>query len=83
MSDNSYLGKVYLVGAGPGDPRLITVRAIECLRQANVILYDYLVNPELLSYAPCSAKQVRLEHHTNADTINRRMIDDARRGSPA
>ena len=48
--------KVYLVGAGPGDPGLITVRAVEILRKADVVLYDRLVNPILLGYAPPSAE---------------------------
>jgi len=48
--------KVYLVGAGPGDPGLITVRAVEILRKANVVIYDRLVNPILLGYAPESAE---------------------------
>ncbi|WP_141432812.1 uroporphyrinogen-III C-methyltransferase [Bacillus sp. 03113] len=43
-------GKVYIVGAGPGDPDLITVKATKCLASADVILYDRLVNPELLKY---------------------------------
>jgi uroporphyrinogen III methyltransferase / synthase len=81
MSDNPDVGKVYLVGAGPGDPRLITLRGIECLRQADVILYDYLVNPELLDYAPAAAERVRLEHHKDIiKAINRKMIDQSRQG---
>lgn len=48
--------KVYLVGAGPGDPGLITVRAVEILRKADVVLYDRLVNPILLGYVPPSAE---------------------------
>ena len=48
--------KVYLAGAGPGDPGLITLKAIECLKKAKVVIYDRLVNPELLKYAPEDAE---------------------------
>ena len=41
---------MYLVGAGPGDPGLLTVRGAECLAEADVVLYDYLASPELLSH---------------------------------
>jgi len=44
-------GKVYLVGAGPGDPGLITVKGLECIRKADVIIYDYLASPSFLKYA--------------------------------
>ncbi len=48
---------VYLVGAGPGHPGLLTLRAAECLRQADLVLYDKLVSPWLLDFAPASAER--------------------------
>jgi uroporphyrinogen III methyltransferase/synthase len=84
-SQNTRLGKVYLVGAGPGDPSLITLKGVECLRRADLVLADYLVNPVLLGYAPPSADVVRLGRHDQADPIpadeiNARMIAAAREG---
>lgn len=51
-------GKVYLVGAGPGDAGLITVRGVECIARADVIVYDYLVNPALLRHARPDAELI-------------------------
>ncbi len=53
----SSVGKVYLVGAGSGDPGLITVRAVECLKRADVVFYDGLVNPLLLRYTSAAAER--------------------------
>ena len=49
---------VYLVGAGPGDPSLITVRGLRCLERADVVVYDHLVHPRLLSMAPPHAERI-------------------------
>ena len=51
-------GICYLVGAGPGDPGLLTLRGRECLERAEVVIYDYLSNPELLGFAPESAEKI-------------------------
>jgi uroporphyrinogen III methyltransferase/synthase len=51
---------VYLIGAGPGDPGLITVRGMQCLAAADVVLYDHLVNPRLLRYARPNAEKIDL-----------------------
>jgi len=51
-------GKVFLVGAGPGDPELITVRGLRCLQRAEVVIYDRLVHPQLLDEAPAWAERI-------------------------
>ena len=51
-------GKVYIVGAGPGDPRLITMRGLGCLREADAVVYDRLIDPELLSEARRNAELI-------------------------
>lgn len=79
------VGKVYLVGAGPGDPDLITVKALRYLKQADVILYDRLVNPELLEHAKEGTQLVycgKLPHyHTmKQETINHFLVKYAKKG---
>lgn len=79
------IGKVYLVGAGPGDPDLITVKGLRCLKEADVILYDRLVNSELLQYAKDGAQLVycgKLPHyHTmKQETINHFIVKYAKKG---
>ena len=52
------IGKVYLVGAGPGDPKLLTVRGQELLREADLVIYDHLVSPRLLDHCAPGAKLI-------------------------
>jgi uroporphyrinogen III methyltransferase/synthase len=56
-------GKVYLVGAGPGDPGLVTMRAVEILQRADVVLYDYLANPAILRHCRPDAVLISLGKH--------------------
>jgi uroporphyrinogen III methyltransferase / synthase len=51
-------GRVFLVGAGPGDAKLLTLRGKECLMQADVVLYDHLANPDLLKFTPTYAERI-------------------------
>ncbi|MHC4404741.1 MAG: uroporphyrinogen-III C-methyltransferase [Planctomycetota bacterium] len=85
MNATSGPGTVYLVGAGPGDPGLITLRAVECLGRADLVLYDYLVNPAVLEHAPASAELVCLGRHSTGrvlspEEIVARMLEGARSG---
>ena len=78
-------GRVYLDGAGPGDPGLMTVRGLEVLRTADVIVYDRLVNPVLLDEAPPAALRLFVGKRTGGhclpqDEINARLIEQARLG---
>ncbi|MBS0201341.1 MAG: uroporphyrinogen-III C-methyltransferase [Planctomycetes bacterium] len=79
------VGRVYLVGAGPGDPGLLTLRGAECLRQADLVLYDGLVNPLLLHHTHANAERTcRAEGPTGRqirqDEINQRLVAAAREG---
>ena len=78
-------GKVYLVGAGPGDPGLITVRGLQLLHSAQVIVYDQLVNPALLEETPSTAIRIFVgkqagRHCIAQEEINQILIDHARLG---
>lgn len=78
-------GKVYLVGAGPGDPGLITVKGLHCLEQADVIIYDYLVNKDLLNKAGKGAELIYVgkqpqAHHMPQERINALLVAKAREG---
>lgn len=78
-------GKAYLVGAGPGDPGLLTLRGKECLEQADVVLYDNLANPQLLRFAPKTAERIYVgrcgrETYVHQDTINAMILQNVRKG---
>jgi len=78
-------GKVWLVGAGPGDPDLLTLRAARLIMQARLIVHDGLVDPAILALAPASARLVsvakRRSHHTMAqDEINALLVREALAG---
>ncbi|MFM7129363.1 MAG: uroporphyrinogen-III C-methyltransferase [bacterium] len=78
-------GKVYLIGAGPGDPELLTLRGAEILKQAEVVVYDALVSPRLLDLCPKSAELIfvgkRRGHQEMPQAeINRLLVAHARKG---
>ena len=69
------LGKVYLVGAGPGDPDLLTLKGKNCLERAEAILYDRLVSTELLQHAAQSAEFIYVGKQASKDCANQREIE--------
>ena len=78
-------GKVYLVGAGPREPDLVTVRAVECLKQADVVIYDFLAAPELLEHVREGAETIYVgkkggDHTLSQDKINEVMVARAKQG---
>jgi uroporphyrin-III C-methyltransferase len=81
----SHRGIVYLVGAGPGDPRLITVLGLDRLRHAEVVVYDRLISPALLAEAPPEAERIYVgkapgEHACPQEEINALLVRHARAG---
>jgi uroporphyrinogen III methyltransferase/synthase len=79
-------GTVYLVGAGPGDPGLITVKAVECLKQADVVIYDFLATPKLLNHAREGAEVIYVgkkggDHTLPQDKINELIAAKAKEGN--
>ena len=79
------LGKVYLVGAGPGDPELLTLKGKRCLEAADVILFDELANHELLEFADANAELIYVgkkpgKHCADQREIEALLIEQACRG---
>ncbi|GGE72827.1 hypothetical protein GCM10011533_26510 [Streptosporangium jomthongense] len=82
---NSSAGEVALVGAGPGDPELLTLKAWRLITSAEVVLYDRLVSPEILALIPETARMIhvgkqRANHTLPQEQINQRLVDLAREG---
>lgn len=82
---NNSAGEVALVGAGPGDPELLTLKAWRLIQSADVILYDRLVSPEIISLIPENVEMVhvgkqRSNHTLPQDQINQRLVELAREG---
>jgi len=80
---NRFWGRVVLVGAGPGDPELITVKGLRFLRSADVVIYDYLANERLLAEVPASAEKIYVgkqhgRHTLSQEQINHLLIEKAR-----
>lgn len=78
-------GKVYLVGAGPGDIGLMTVKGLKCLKRADVVVYDYHLNAQVLNYIRQDAEFIyagkRGGHHTmSQEDINAILVDRAKKG---
>ena len=78
-------GKVFLVGAGPGDPRLLTVGAMNCLREADVVVYDHLADESILAYVPPTAERIYVgkqscKHTMRQEDINVLLADKADEG---
>ena len=82
---NPQTGKVYLIGAGPGDPGLLTVKGRQALERADVVVYDRLAHPSLLDYAPASAERIfagkaRGQQELTQDGINALLVAKAKAG---
>jgi uroporphyrinogen III methyltransferase/synthase len=85
LGNSLKVGKVYLVGAGPGDPGLITVKGLACLKQADVVVYDRLVDESILHEARSDAEKIYVgkasDYHTlEQGMINQLLIQKAREG---
>ncbi|WGM88841.1 MAG: uroporphyrinogen-III C-methyltransferase [Candidatus Bathyarchaeum tardum] len=78
-------GKVFLVGAGPGDPKLVTLKAVEALRDAEIVVYDRLVSELILDFAPKSVQKIYVgkspeKHELSQQEINQLLVDLAQKG---
>ncbi len=86
LLDPTARGRVILVGAGPGDPGLLTVRAVEALKNADVVVHDGLIDPRVLDYAPASAQRIsvakqRARHTLPQEAINALIVAHVKTGA--
>jgi uroporphyrin-III C-methyltransferase len=86
LLDPSARGRVILVGAGPGDPGLLTLKAVEALRSADIVVHDGLIDPAVLDHAPAHAQRIsvakqRARHTLPQEAINALIIAHVRAGS--
>ena len=77
-------GTVYIVGAGPGDRKLITLKGVECLQRADVVIYDLLLNDSLLEHCPAHTEKIQAPdprlRTTRQDELNHLLIEHAKAG---
>ena len=86
MSENKTKGKVYLVGAGPGDPELLTIKASKILQQCDIVIYDALMNPIILDHVPESADKIfigksRHQSRISQEDVENLMVEKANEGN--
>lgn len=85
MTVKKIAGKVWLVGGGPGDPELLTVKGLRCLKHCDVVIYDALVSPDLLKHCPRKAEKIfvgkrRHRHAFEQNEINTLLLKYVRKG---
>ena len=85
MQTNRKTGTVFLIGAGPGDPGLITVKGVECIAKADVVVYDYLASPALLAHAGDDVELIYVgkkggDHTLSQEGINALIVEKAQQG---
>ena len=78
-------GIVYLIGAGPGDAGLLSIKAMQCLQKADVVVYDKLANPEILQYVKANTERIYVgkasnQHTMRQEDINQLLVDLAKAG---
>jgi len=69
-------GKIYLVGAGPGDPDLLTLKALNVIKNCDVIIYDALMNPEILKHAPDQVEKIFIGKSRHTERMTQREVEE-------